>query len=161
MILFCAALPPVRNLWVSSYFPAMNAVQVCWQNPPGPPVTRFYLQWRPETRPSIGCWITVDSWSSSALIEGLPTDPNHGFYWIAPIENIHFCRYWPQWLLRDQHDPRLRAAVRSFMVTAGQSAARRSAAGFWFFEMGHDLKCIFFKKTKQPSSLKQVYICQL
>lgn len=58
----------------------MNAVQVHWQTPFGPPVSHFYVQWRPETRPSIGCWITVDSWNRSTLIEGLLTDPNPVFF---------------------------------------------------------------------------------
>ncbi|XP_056888724.1 uncharacterized protein LOC130525702 isoform X2 [Takifugu flavidus] len=64
-------LPPVRNLWVYSHFPAKNAVQVHWQNPSGPLVSHSYVQWYPEAHPSIGCWITVESWNSSALIEDI------------------------------------------------------------------------------------------
>lgn len=79
IILPSAALPPVRNLWVSSYFPAKNAIHVHWQNPSGPPVSHFYIQWRPEAHPSIGCWITVDGWNSSAVVGGLLTDPRNVF----------------------------------------------------------------------------------
>nr|AAR25690.1 class I helical cytokine receptor number 27 [Tetraodon nigroviridis] len=76
------SLPPVANLWVSSSFPARNAVQVHWQHPSGPPVSRFYIQRRPETHPSIGCRITVDSWNSAALIEDMGLE---GSYAISVI----------------------------------------------------------------------------
>lgn len=74
LLVFSAALPHVRNLWVSNSFPAMNGLVVQWKNPsvlPSvPPISHFAVQWRSETRPPTGCWTTVDSFNISTVIKG-------------------------------------------------------------------------------------------
>lgn len=74
VVLFSAALPPVRHLWVSSSFPALRGLQVQWENPTAPssvpPVTHLAVQWRSETRPSSSGWTTVDNATTSTVIPG-------------------------------------------------------------------------------------------
>ncbi|XP_026199743.1 interleukin-6 receptor subunit beta isoform X2 [Anabas testudineus] len=65
-------VPSVRNMWVSSTFPAVNGLRVEWKvavdQPSALPVSHFDVQWRAETHPSTSCWSTVDGSNTSAFI---------------------------------------------------------------------------------------------
>ncbi|XP_076586604.1 interleukin-6 receptor subunit beta [Chaetodon auriga] len=86
------ALPSVRNLWVSSSFPAIEGLLVQWVNltaPPSvPPVSHFAVQWHSETRPSPRRWTTVDSFTTSTVIQDVDPDESH-LITVFPVFNQH------------------------------------------------------------------------
>ncbi|XP_070820044.1 interleukin-6 receptor subunit beta [Chaetodon trifascialis] len=86
------ALPSVRNLWVSSSFPAIEGLLVQWVNltaPPSvPPVSHFAVQWHSETRPSPSRWTTVDSFTTSTVIQDVDPDESY-LISVFPVFNQH------------------------------------------------------------------------
>nr|XP_046241778.1 interleukin-31 receptor subunit alpha isoform X2 [Scatophagus argus] len=84
-------LPSVRNLWVSSTFPALKGLLVQWEKPTAPPsappVSHFVVQWHSETRPSTSRWKTVDRFNTTTVI--LDVDPSNESYLISvfPVYN--------------------------------------------------------------------------
>ncbi|XP_038559756.1 interleukin-6 receptor subunit beta isoform X2 [Micropterus salmoides] len=80
-------LPSVRNLWVSSSFPAMKGLLIQWENPPSVlPVSHFAVQWQPETRPSFSRWTTVDSFTTSTVIQDVDPDESY-LIRVIPVYN--------------------------------------------------------------------------
>ncbi|XP_041793945.1 interleukin-6 receptor subunit beta isoform X2 [Chelmon rostratus] len=75
------ALPSVRNLWVSSSFPSVEGLLVQWVSltapPYVPPVSHFAVQWHSETRPSPSRWTTVDSFTTSTVIQDVDPDESY------------------------------------------------------------------------------------
>ncbi|XP_022623829.1 interleukin-6 receptor subunit beta-like [Seriola dumerili] len=69
----------VRNLWVSSSFPAVKGLQVQWESPTAPPsvlpVSHFVVQWHSETRPSTSRWSPGDRFNTS--IEDVDPDDSY------------------------------------------------------------------------------------
>ncbi|XP_044051841.1 interleukin-6 receptor subunit beta isoform X2 [Siniperca chuatsi] len=71
-------LPSVRNLWVSSSFPAKKGLLVQWETPSSVlPVSHFAVQWRSETCPSTSCWTSVDCFNTSTVIQDVDPDESY------------------------------------------------------------------------------------
>ncbi|XP_051278637.1 interleukin-6 receptor subunit beta isoform X1 [Dicentrarchus labrax] len=74
-------LPSVRNMWVSSSFPAMKSLLVQWENPTAPhsvpPLSHFAVQWHSETHPSTNCWTTMSSFTTSTVIQDVDPGDTH------------------------------------------------------------------------------------
>ncbi|XP_033475902.2 interleukin-6 receptor subunit beta isoform X1 [Epinephelus lanceolatus] len=80
----------VRNLWVSSFFPAVKGVLVQWENPPVsssvPSVSQLGVQWHSETYPSTSHWNTVDNFTTSTVIQDVDPDESY-LISVFPIYN--------------------------------------------------------------------------
>ncbi|KAI3372951.1 hypothetical protein L3Q82_023397 [Scortum barcoo] len=74
-------VPSVRNLWVSSFFPAVKGLLVQWENltasPSVQPASHFAVRWHSETRPSTSHWTTVDNFTTSTLIQDVDPDDSY------------------------------------------------------------------------------------
>ncbi|XP_029018285.1 interleukin-6 receptor subunit beta isoform X2 [Betta splendens] len=69
-------LSSVRNMWVSCSVPVGTGLWVQWEIP-AQPVTHFDVWWRLETNVSSSCWSTVNSSTSSTLIQDV--DPMESY----------------------------------------------------------------------------------
>ncbi|XP_070759859.1 interleukin-6 receptor subunit beta [Enoplosus armatus] len=82
-----STLPAVRNLWVSSSFPAEKILRVQWEKPASVlPVSHFAVQWRSETRPSSGRWTTEDGFTNSTDIQDVDPDESY-LITVVPVYN--------------------------------------------------------------------------
>ncbi|XP_050930827.1 interleukin-6 receptor subunit beta isoform X2 [Lates calcarifer] len=74
-------LPSVRDLWVSSSFPAAKDLLVQWElsaaPPPALPVGHFNVQLRSEVHPSASRWSTVDGSITSTVIQDVDPDESY------------------------------------------------------------------------------------
>ncbi|XP_063753008.1 interleukin-6 receptor subunit beta isoform X2 [Eleginops maclovinus] len=85
-----SALPPVRNLWVSSSSLALKGLFVQWENPTvlpsDPPVSHLAIHWRSKDRPSTSRGTTVDSFTTSTVIQDV--DPEESYLiTVFPVYN--------------------------------------------------------------------------
>lgn len=82
-VVVSADLPSVRDLWVSSSFPAAKDLLVQWElsaaPPPALPVGHFNVQLRSEAHPSASRWSTVDGSITSTVIQGTAVLLNSAF----------------------------------------------------------------------------------
>ncbi|XP_035798723.1 interleukin-6 receptor subunit beta isoform X2 [Amphiprion ocellaris] len=127
-------LPSVRNLWVSSSYPDVEALLVQWKFPISPssvpPISYLNLQWNSELNPSTSRWSTVDGLSSSTLIKDVDSAES---YLITVIPVYHQLCGPPQSLSADlKHGALLEvvglkvAAVNKTTVTVKWAWQRRS-----------------------------------
>uniref|UniRef100_A0A3P8TV24 Fibronectin type-III domain-containing protein n=1 Tax=Amphiprion percula TaxID=161767 RepID=A0A3P8TV24_AMPPE len=127
-------LPSVRNLWVSSSYPDVEALLVQWKFPISPssvpPISYLNLQWSSELNPSTSRWSTVDGLSSSTLIKDVDSAES---YLITVIPVYHQLCGPPQSLSADlKHGALLEvvglkvAAVNKTTVTVKWAWQRRS-----------------------------------
>lgn len=96
-----AALPSVRNMWISTSYPEKNELLVQWKIPINQghtlPVSYFLIQWHPETSPSTSHWSRVDSFITSTVIrgeKGEKTPKQKSFYFLMNMIywlHLEFC----------------------------------------------------------------------
>ncbi|XP_038554248.1 uncharacterized protein LOC119887596 [Micropterus salmoides] len=65
----------------------MKGLLIQWENPPSVlPVSHFAVQWHPETRPSFSRWTTVDSFTTSTVIQDVDPDESY-LIRVIPVYN--------------------------------------------------------------------------
>lgn len=98
--LFSAALPSVRNMWISTSYPGKKELLVQWKIPINQghtlPVSYFLIQWHPETSPSTSHWSRVDGFITSTVIrgeKGEKTPKQKSFYFLFFTLNSVSCSH--------------------------------------------------------------------